>query len=433
MENNKTDKGANKRSYAKMLKSGYFTYLLAVLTMVILPIHFNYLPPLMMVWGVFWILENYPDFNRLRYSPKVIRLIFCAFISYYIFQVLGLFYSEDLKMGLSNSFGRLSLVLFPLLLFYPGEMIKNKVMTLLRIFTLSTAAYLVLCLGYATYRSIEIVNGIWIFNPHPPEYAYLSYYYGSDLTVFQHPSYFAMYVILSAFIAFEAWFDNSLKIQMRALWLLLALILLISLFFLSSRAGLLAAIILIPVYFFQKLKKLNKSKLVFIGILVLLFISIPLLLKNQRVQYLYDEILQKESIGENKEEPRVIIWKSASKLILGNFVLGVGIGDVRDELVKEYISRGETEMVELKLNAHNQFVEVFLENGVIGFFLFLIIIGLMVYAAITGKNLLYGVFILMMLIFFIFESILYRFAGVSFFSFFSLLLFYYKPAMINTE
>ena len=60
----------------------------------------------------------------------------------------------------------------------------------------------------------------------------------------------------------------------------------------------------------------------------------------------------------------------------------------------------------------------------IGFSIFLSILGFMIYIAIKEKNLLYGLFILMMFVFFMFESILNRLAGVSFFSLF--LLYYYK-------
>ncbi|MGD0341461.1 MAG: O-antigen ligase family protein [Bacteroidales bacterium] len=231
-----------------------------------------------------------------------------------------------------------------------------------------------------------------------------------------------MYSIISAFIAFESYFDNSLKIFKRIFWLILALLFLISLYFLSSRSGILAGLILIPFYFFLKLKQLKKGKFIFPGILLIIIFSFPLLLNNQRVNYLYDQMLNKKTVGENKEEPRIIIWRSACKIIKANFFVGVGIGDVRNELAKQYMELGKTDMADTKFNVHNQFLEVFVEEGIIGFILFIAMISLMIYFAIADKNLLYGVFIIMILIFFTFETILYRFAGISFFSLFSFLL-----------
>ncbi len=411
------------RSNREKRESGFYSYIISLAVMVVLPVHHQYLPPLMIAWLIAWTFENYSGIKRLSSSPYIMRSLFIIFIVYYIFQLIGLAYSTDVKMGLSNSFGRLSLVLFPLVLFAPGEMIRNNVKDLLKTFSISTLIFLLFSFIYAAYRSISFADGTLVFNPHPPEFFYLSYFYGNDLTLSQHPSYVAMYVILSAFIAFEAWFDVTLRIKMRLFWLVIALLLLTSLYFLSSRAGILAALILIPVYFFMKLKH---NKLVFIIIMGLMILSLPLLLKNQRVKYLYDKMMDKETVGENVEEPRLIIWKSASKLIKENFIFGVGIGDVRKELTREYEKKGKTDMAESRLNAHNQFLEVFLENGITGLILFLTLFVLIFRAALIKRNILYGLFILLLVLFFMFETILYRLAGITFFSIFSFLLFYYE-------
>jgi len=102
--------------------------------------------------------------------------------------------------------------------------------------------------------------------------------------------------------------------------------------------------------------------------------------------------------------------------------LGVGIGDVRAELTGEYIRAGEEKLSRERLNAHNQFLEVFIEVGVIGFIMFITILGFMIFIAVNEKNLLYGLFILLMFVFFMFETVLYRLAGVAFFSLFSFII-----------
>jgi O-antigen ligase len=417
-------------NYISLSDRGFFSYLAAVSVMVMLPLHPRYLPPFLILWVLFWIFENYGRFSQIVSSPVNIRVLFFAFISYYLFQVIGLIYSDDLQMGLSNAFGRLSLVFFPLVLFYPGEMIRNRIDTLLKIFSLSTFCFLLFCFIYAAIRSISLTSGSFVFNPHPDEFPYLSYFYASDLTLFQHPSYLSMYVLLSAFICFETSFgvNNSRR---RSTWFILALLLVISLYFISSRTGILIAILLLPYYFFRKVKKLKKSKFLFIGILVIMILSLPLLLKNQRVEYLYDKIMNNETYGTEVEEPRFIIWKSAMTIFKNNPFLGVGIGDVRTELAKEYERAGKTDMAVSKPNAHNQFIEVLLETGIIGFIMFISLIFIMFRIAILDDNLLYGVFIMIILAFFIFETILYRLAGVSFFSLFAFLLYWYKQRRIN--
>lgn len=413
-----------------LLKRGYFSYVCALLSVIILPIHVKYLPPFMIMWGICWILENYTRFNIIWNSKKEYKLLFIMFVVYYLWQAIGLIYTTDIKMGLLNLFGRLALILFPLVLIFPGETIINKAKILIRIFALSTFLFILFCIVYALYRSVSLQNGLWTFNPHPAEYPWLSYFYGSDLTISQHPSYIAMYVLLSVFICFESWFDHSAKFQYRILWLILGFLLLISMYFLSSRAGILISLILIPFYIIYKFNRLRKGKFIWIVVILIVILLIPLVLKNKRVDYLYGEVFNKQVDYQRKKDPRFLIWGSTLNIVQQNLLLGVGIGDVRTELAKEYERIGEVEMAKERLNAHNQFLEVLLENGIIGLVLFISMFICMFYIAFSDKNLLYGMFILMLFMFFLFETILYRLAGVSFFSLFSFLLLHIpkKPA-----
>ena len=407
-----------------LLKRGYFSFVCALLSVIILPIHVKYLPPFMIMWGICWILENYTRFNIIWNSKNKYKLLFIMFVVYYLWQAIGLIYTTDIKMGLLNLFGRLALILFPLVLIFPGETIKNKAKILIRIFALSTFLFILFCFVYALYRSVSLQNGLWTFNPHPAEYPWLSYFYGSDLTISQHPSYIAMYVLLSVFICFESWFDHSAKFQYRILWLILGFLLLISMYFLSSRAGILISLILIPFYIIYKFNRLRKGKFIWIVVILIVILLIPLVLKNKRVDYLYGEVFNKQVDYQRKKDPRFLIWGSTLNIVRQNLLLGVGIGDVRTELAKEYERIGEVEMAKERLNAHNQFLEVLLENGIIGLVLFISMFICMFYIAFSDKNLLYGMFILMLFMFFLFETILYRLAGVSFFSLFSYLLLY---------
>ena len=76
------------------------------------------------------------------------------------------------------------------------------------------------------------------------------------------------------------------------------------------------------------------------------------------------------------------------------------------------------------LNAHNQYLEVFLGTGLIGLLIFISILTYMIYLFKLKRNLLFGLYISIILIFFLFESILNRIAGVTFFSLFTFLLLY---------
>ena len=405
-----------------LVKRGLFSFLCALLTTIILPIHVKYLPPFMILWGIFWISENYFRIGAVCSCRLPFKILFILFISYYVWQCISLIYSTDIKMGLSNLFGRLSLVLFPMVLIYPGMMIRNNIKLLTRIFAISTFMFMFFCFGYALYKSVHFQNGIWNFNPHPAEYFWLSYFYSSELTISQHPSYIAMYVGLSVFICFESYFDYSLRLKNRVIWLIFGFLLLVSQYFLSSRAGILISLILIPAYFIIKFRQLSKMKFAWLWIVLIIFALLPLIVKNQRVDYLYGRLTHNQIGYEREKDPRLIIWKSALEIARRNLLFGVGIGDVKTELSVEYMRAGEEQMARERFNAHNQFLEVLLENGIIGLVLFISIFVSMFYIGISDKNLLYVMFILMIFMFLLFETVLYRLAGVTFFSFFSMLL-----------
>jgi O-antigen ligase len=133
------------------------------------------------------------------------------------------------------------------------------------------------------------------------------------------------------------------------------------------------------------------------------------------------------------KDGRVIIWSSALRIIRNNLMIGVGIGDVRAELMKEYQRLGDQNLIENNYNAHNQFLEILLEDGIIGLVFFMTILICMFIIMISEKNLLYGLFIIMMLFFFMFETVLYRLAGVSFFALFSFLLIHTSSKKQNFE
>jgi O-antigen ligase len=415
------------------LTKGYYSYLVAVITVIILAVHVQYLPPCMVLWCLVWLLENRLRFKDIWQNNRYFSTLCILFGIYYLWQLLSLTYTNDVKLGMNNLFGRLSLLLFPLVLFYPGETIKSRAKILLKIFAISTFLFILFCFCHALLRSVYMLNGHWTFDPHPQGQSWLNYFFGSDLTSSQHPSYVAMYVVLAFFICFESWLDFTTVFSKRIWWMIIGFFLLITQYFLSSRAGILTSMLMVPFYFIIKLRRSDRGRYVWIGIIVIVILLVPVVLNNQRVDYLSRSMSKQKSGYIAKKDPRLIIWDSALQIAKNHLLLGVGIGDVRTELTLEYKRIGENKMAGEQLNAHNQFLEVLVENGIIGVILILSIFIYMAWIAYTGKNLIYGLFIMIVFIFFQFESMLYRFAGVSFFSLFSFLLMHITAQTGNKE
>jgi O-antigen ligase len=411
----------------KALNFSNLTFFAAIAVVCILPSYVYYLPPFMILWGIFWLLENKFSFNREMFTGNKSAILFALFIIFYFWQICGLLFADSANSGFERIIKRLSFLLFPLVLFYPGKKILNNIQLLLKLFAICTFLYIVYCYFSALYESVSISGRKLIFNPHPPILSYENYFIGYRLTYPLHPSYISMYIILSVIICLESVFTSSVTFMKRMLWLFFVIVLMIALFLLSSRAGLLAAIVILPVYVISKVYDKLPVWISIISVLIMISIFIGLAKTNDRINYTIEKVIAGSSLNDSfKTFSRHSIWDSALSVIKKNILFGVGTGDASNELKKEFISKGYSDGLYDNLNAHNQFLEVLLENGVIGLLVFLALFGYMVYLSVNQRNLIYGLFVILMLIFFIFETVLNRLAGITFFSLFSFLLIFYN-------
>jgi putative inorganic carbon (HCO3(-)) transporter len=172
----------------------------------------------------------------------------------------------------------------------------------------------------------------------------------------------------------------------RLLWLITAVFLLVSLYFLSSRAAYLAVLIILPVFIWIKFKPRKFNLLVIFSLIVLLGLVSLLILKNQRVRIYFDKSIDPTILKDGRME----IWKSALKVVEKNPLFGAGIGDYYEALDKEFKQSGFTTGYYKDFNAHNQYLEILCMVGVFGFLLFLAILGLMIVFAVKDRNILYG-------------------------------------------
>jgi len=236
---------------------------------------------------------------------------------------------------------------------------------------------------------------------------------------------------MSFYIALENVFGISGQRKYKYLWLIISGILMMSIYFLSSRAGILAAFLTFPVYLFIKFKSLGKLRLFWISMLIMTVIFIPIVLTNPRVNNYKDWREKHSSTSSNLSNDRMIIWNTAKTILKQNFTLGVGTGDIQEELNEEFRSTGYIKLAEVNTNSHNQYLEILIENGLIGLLFFFSMILMMLYISYKRRNILYLMFLLLVVISFLFETMLNRLAGVTFFSLFSFLLIVVKRQNSN--
>jgi len=186
---------------------------------------------------------------------------------------------------------------------------------------------------------------------------------------------------------------------------------------LSSRAGLISLFVVgstILAFLFLK----QKTRLHKIILVVPLLLIVCLTVTNKRFTHFYNNTITHSSQTDNSTNVRLQIWRSALNISQHNLIFGVGAGDIKSELKKEYMISGNEFAEKNNLNVHNQFIETLLGQGLIGL---LILIGLLVNAfveSIRKKNYLLFIFLIILVINFLFETLLNTQTGVIFFSFF---------------
>jgi O-antigen ligase len=116
---------------------------------------------------------------------------------------------------------------------------------------------------------------------------------------------------------------------------------------------------------------------------------------------------------------RLLSWDAAISLIKDRPLKGYGPGETQKRLNHYYDLHGYTEPLRHSHNAHNQFLQTWLETGLTGLFV-LSAIFILLFKSVFGKRerrLLFLGLAFVLLLNAAFESVLNRFSGISFFSY----------------
>lgn len=234
-----------------------------------------------------------------------------------------------------------------------------------------------------------------------------------------HPSYFAiLLVIFISALLFDKHFKGLRKNKVK-MGVLLAPFLLF-LVETNSRIGIIVLLTIILVNAFRrmslKLLVLAFSFLFMIGALSFKFDYLST--KFGQVVSLEGEITL-ERVGRWKEILNVFNEREA-------YVLGVGSGDARLVYRRAYYNGGYDLALKENYNAHNQYIEFLVSNGILGLVIYITVFAVFMKKTRLEANALH--FAIAFILFSISETFLGRSQGVMMFSFFyAFLIVYYKP------
>ncbi|MBN1651412.1 MAG: O-antigen ligase family protein, partial [Bacteroidales bacterium] len=185
---------------------------------------------------------------------------------------------------------------------------------------------------------------------------------------------------------------------------------------------------------YRKQSGILSKVLITFSVLVFVFIA----LQNPRIELLIENLSKPELFSDHLQDgsmfSRIHIWNAGTDIIKKHFVFGVGPGDTSTELLNRYIAHHYIDPVLRNSNAHNQYLETFIDLGFVGFLLLFGSIISPFFVSIEKRNIVFQVFLFIIGFNFLFESVLNMQAGVVFFSFFySLFSILKKKDKLNLE
>jgi len=366
-----------------------------------------------------WIVEA--DFYS-KFKTILNNKLSLLFITFYVLHIIGLLYTQNTSSGLFEIQVKLSLLIFPLLLTnkpFSDEQVKNIFIALIAGAFLSS----ITLLSHALYLLITTNEN--------------HFFYQSFCSILIHPSYLSMYMNVAI-----AWLLINLtqnKLSDKRLPNILGSF--ITLFFsyiiilLSSKSGIIALILIYSIYFFYNIFYLKKYIISLVSITVLVTSSVFIYKSAPEVSSRINELIltvnNKNEKNQSTESTytRLLIWKATVPVITNNFIFGVGTGDVRNELIKEYAKNKMTYAFDNGLNAHNEYLQVFISLGFSGVLILLANLLFPLYFAIKSADYIYIAFILIIILNFLPESMLEAQAGTIFYGFFNSVLCFSKPIL----
>jgi len=345
---------------------------------------------------------------------------FILSISFYLISILGLLWSSDITSGIKHLEIKLSFLIIPLIFLNKNLISQLKIKYLFYSFLIGNCFAAIFALGNAAL--IYFQKGINHFT-----YTLLSPNF--------HPTYLSMYALFCLSLLL---LSGNMLIKNKYLKNVLIVFLILWTILLSSKINIAILFIVLTFQLIHNLKaSQNKLKYLIISLLSLFCVAAFLYFNTsitERFKAGFTAISPSNNIVNSETESnvaRILIWKSASNLVIQHPLIGVGTGDVNNELVKEYENRSYSGIKEKRLNAHNQYLQTALSTGIPSALLLLLFLIFPMLAFSSPKYRILHYFIVIFCVNGLVESTLENQAGVVFFMFFYFLLLRYTSNKIE--
>ncbi len=346
--------------------------------------------------GLF-LMNSWSEKKQLFYKNKH---VFLSISIFFFLSLLGTMYTDNLKGASSDIVHKLPFIIFPLVLFT----IPIKQRTL-------TQTYRYFSYGVVASSLSALLKALYF-----KYYDLGNYLYYHEFTLFtgKHSTYYALFLVL-AFLYFYQ--QVLIHKKQRILNGFVLLFLLLMLYVISNRISLISLAIGVVISTFPQLNK--KAKFGFILLLLsgfVIMINTPSFKKRFSPNYLKAKKLSEFDL--RKKHIKAVVITIAEN----NILIGKGTEASRENLYRKYKQYGYHDAYVFKYNAHNQFLEIGLNFGLLGVFSLLMALLYQLKIIIKSKNYFLLAVFFSIMTFMLTESILERQSGIVIFSLFMSIL-----------
>jgi O-antigen ligase len=394
------------------------------------PVHLKFVAGFILILFLNWLAGG-----RFKAVPQIFRdrsrLGLFSFAGLYLIYLAGMIGTSNTGFGLFDLEVKLSLLIFPLVFATADKDDVNPKMVSWIFFAFIAGCFISsLILFFIAFQDyIRAGDPIVFFYTH--------------FSRFVHTSYFAMYLNMAiTFLGYRLVAGSAgMKTGIRILYAGLLLFFSLEVFLLSSKAGifcLLLILFLVCLYFMMQSGKVRTGLILMLvagGTFYAAFRFLPVTAYRFKVT---EKVISGKGGTDNDivegNHERLVVWKAALHVIREHPLLGVGTGDVRDEMMMEFEREHKHAAYTMQLNAHNQFMQTYVATGLAGFLTLLLMLVIPGWQAFRRRNLLYFLFLLVFALNILVESMLEVQAGVVYYAFFNTLLFcYMKSGVFKTD
>ncbi|HNP66389.1 MAG TPA: O-antigen ligase family protein [Aequorivita sp.] len=377
----------------KLLKDRIFYWLLAF-CLISLPFpDYSFNSQAIIAFSVYWVFYNSFSEKRELFFQNKFSIILLS--SLFWVPLLGAIYTNNLEAALDELRLKLPFLIFPLILL--TVRLKDCRPFVMNQFLFGVLAASLLALSKVGYFKVNNLG---------------NYFYYSKFSEFldKHTTYFSLFIVIC--LLWLLWLFIHKKAN-RLLLIIGGFALLYIFYLLSVRISIIALAVGSLIIILSSIDSTWKR--------VLMLITVPVLLGSVYFTPYFQKRFEPSTTATaqiSDMDFRELHWKAVLETINhNNLLIGYGTRSQRDFLYNKYKEYGLTSAYKEGYNAHNQYLEVFLEFGLLGFVLFLSMILYLVWLFKKKEDYFALSILLVFLVYMLTESIFQRHSGIVIFSF----------------